>query len=186
MSNKFLPVVIIVVLVLIVAGVMVFLRPVKVDNVMNAPAEPTLMMESETPQEGSEQMPPAEDESMQKDQQDGVMMEKEVADSRYMPYSESAFSASSDKRRVLFFYASWCPTCRPADAEFSEKVSQIPEDVQLIRVNYNDPDTDEDEKALAEKYGITYQHTYVQIDSLGKQVAKWNGGALNELLANIK
>ena len=128
---------------------------------------------------------PTSDETA--DTQNGKrVMTTESDNVRYIPYSENAFNAITDKRRVLFFYASWCPTCRPADAEFSEKMSQIPEDVQILRVNYDDPDTDEDEVALAEKYNITYQHTYVQIDSLGKQVAKWNGGALNELLANIK
>ena len=39
---------------------------------------------------------------------------------------------------------------------------------------------------LAKKYGITYQHTFVQIDSQGKEVTKWNGGQTDELAANIK
>ena len=56
----------------------------------------------------------------------------------------------------------------------------------VLRVNYNDPDTDQEEKELAKKYGITYQHTYVQIDSAGKELTKWNGGGAAELLVNIK
>jgi len=118
---------------------------------------------------------------------EGAMGEKESTVSpRYAPYSESAFRASADMRRVLFFYASWCPTCRPADTDFTNNMSKIPEDVVVFRVNYNDPDTDQDEKDLAEQYGITYQHTYVQIDALGQVVKKWNGGKLNELLTNIQ
>lgn len=106
--------------------------------------------------------------------------------SSYVEYSKKALDDSSNNKRVLFFYASWCPTCIPADANFKENISKIPQDVTLIRVNYNDPKTDEEEKELAKKYGITYQHTFVQIDGLGKEVAKWNGGQINELLANIK
>jgi thioredoxin 1 len=106
--------------------------------------------------------------------------------SRYVQYSKSALDSASDSRRVLFFYASWCPTCKPADASFTQNANKIPEDVTLIRVNYNDPETDQEEKDLAKKYGITYQHTFVQIDSAGEEVTKWNGGQIDELLSTIK
>jgi len=123
----------------------------------------------------------------------GETMEKEddkmgskVMGSRYVEYSKEALEKAASARRVLFFYASWCPTCRPADTSFKTNEGKIPGDVTIIRVNYNDPDTDQEEKELAKKYGITYQHTYVQIDATGKEVAKWNGGQINELLTNIK
>lgn len=105
---------------------------------------------------------------------------------KYVMYSNEVLEANKDKRRVLFFYANWCPTCRPADSDFMKKVNMIPEDIVVIRVNYNDSDTDEAEKSLASKYGITYQHTFVQIDSDGNEVTKWNGGQTDELLENIK
>ena len=82
---------------------------------------------------------------------------------RYIEYTKSAFDGAANKRQVLLFYANWCPTCRPADASFLQNKNQIPEDVTLIRVNYNDTDTDAEEKALAQKYGVTYQHTFFQI-----------------------
>ncbi len=104
----------------------------------------------------------------------------------YVPYSNDSFTQSASTRRILFFYASWCPTCVPADSDFTKNVAMLPTDVTLIRVNYNDSDTNADEKALAIKYGITYQHTYVQIDAQGNEVAKWNGGATKELLDKIK
>ncbi len=107
-------------------------------------------------------------------------------DSRYIEYSKAVFDPAADKRRVLYFYASWCPTCRPADADFWKNSGKFPEDVVVIRVNYNDPDTDGEEKDLAKKYGITYQHTFVQIDSQGKEITKWNGGQTDELLSKIK
>lgn len=120
------------------------------------------------------------DENMVKD--DSSMM----MDSRYVEYSKEVLDKAADSRRVLFFYANWCPTCRPADKNFSENVSKIPQDLTLIRVNYNDSDTDNEEKDLAKKYNVTYQHTFVQIDSTGKEIKKWNGGQIEELLANIK
>ena len=110
----------------------------------------------------------------------------QVENSRYIEYSKTAFDKVITKRRVLFFYASWCPTCRPADASFRENIGKIPENLTIIRINYNDPDTDQEEKDLARKYGITYQHTYVQIDADGKEITKWNGGQFDELLSKIK
>jgi thioredoxin 1 len=104
----------------------------------------------------------------------------------YLPYSKDTFDSAAVERRVLFFYADWCPTCRPADKNFSENINQIPDDVTLIRVNYNDQDTEQEEKDLAKKYNVTYQHTFVQIDQNGNEVTKWNGGQIEELLSKIK
>ncbi|MBP9716441.1 MAG: thioredoxin family protein [Candidatus Levybacteria bacterium] len=105
---------------------------------------------------------------------------------KYFEYSKESLESSRDKRRVLFFYASWCPTCRPADANFKENQNNFSSDLTLIRVNYNDPDTDTDEKELAKKYNVTYQHTFVQIDLNGNEITKWNGGQTEVLLTNIK
>jgi thioredoxin 1 len=105
---------------------------------------------------------------------------------RYVVYSEGVIEKAKGKRRVLYFYANWCPTCKVANEDFSENSSRIPEDVVVIRVNYNDSDTDRDEKDLAQKYGITYQHTFVQIDDEGKEIAKWIGGQIDLLLTQIK
>lgn len=125
--------------------------------------------------------------ALQQDQGVGQKEEETVKnDSRYLEYSKTAFESSAGSRRVLFFYANWCPICKPADASFRNQESQIPQDVRVIRVNYSDSDTDQDEKDLAKKYGITYQHTFVQIDSQGQEITKWNGGQIEQLLTNIK
>jgi len=136
------------------------------------------------------QKPSTKSDSMMK--KDGAEMEKDkmtgdkMSDSRYVEYSKATLDQTANSRRVLYFYANWCSTCRPADANFKENVSKIPEDVTVIRVNYNDTETDQEEKDLAKQYEITYQHTFVQIDSQGNLVTKWNGGQTNELLSNIK
>ena len=105
---------------------------------------------------------------------------QEQPSSRYIEYSPEAFAAASASRRVLFFYAPWCPTCRPADTAFSQSLSQIPPDVILFRTSY-DNETD-----LKRQYNVTYQHTFVQVDETGRVVTKWNGGDLAALQSNLK
>lgn len=148
-----------------------------VANQNSQPSEPA-KMEQEYP--AMMQKNPSVDSGQDK------MMADEQSSTRYVPYSKAVYDDSADKRRVLYFYASWCPTCRPADADFIQNSSKVPQDMIVIRVNYNDPDTDQEEKDLAKKYGIAYQHTFVQVDSAGKEVTKWNGGQTQELLVNIK
>jgi thiol-disulfide isomerase/thioredoxin len=100
---------------------------------------------------------------------------------RYVAYSPDALAAASQNgRAVLFFKADWCPTCRAADAEFQANLEGIPADVTVLVVNYDA------EGALKQKYNITYQHTFVQVDGDGEQVCRWNGGAVGELLANLQ
>lgn len=112
-------------------------------------------------------------------------MIKNDSSQKYVEYSKTVLDSSADKRRVLYFYANWCPICKPADQNFKTNQNLIPEDVTIIRVNYNDTDTDQEEKDLAKKYAVTYQHTFVQIDKSGMEVTKWNGGKIEELLNNI-
>lgn len=105
---------------------------------------------------------------------------------KYVVFSEQQLTSHANSRRVLFFYANWCPTCQPADQSFTQQTSRLPADVVVIRVNYNDSQTDDTQKELARKYGVTYQHTFVQIDEDGTEVAKWNGGKIDELLSNLR
>lgn len=104
----------------------------------------------------------------------------------YLLYTPNAFSSSATPMKLLFFYASWCPTCRPVDSDIKANAASIPSDLTIFRVNYNDPDTDANEKELAKKYGITYQHTFVLIDTNGNELKKWNGGNFEEILSKIK
>lgn len=109
-----------------------------------------------------------------------------ITQKKYIEYNPSQLNEAANTRRVLYFYAKWCSTCRPADANFIENESKIPEDVTLIRVNFNDDDTDQSEKDLAKKYSVPYQHTFVQIDSNGNEVTRWVGGDIDEMLSSLK
>lgn len=104
---------------------------------------------------------------------------------KYIVYSPEALEEGIGKTRVLFFYANWCPTCIPADKEIQANISKIPEGTVVYRVNYDDSDTDANEKALANKYNITYQHTFVIIDDNGNEIQQWNGGGLERLLSEL-
>ena len=106
--------------------------------------------------------------------------------SRYVEYSEGVLEEHAEKRRVLYFYASWCPTCRPLDADLRSQSNRIPEDVVIVRVNYKDSDTDGAEDALADEYDVAYQHTFVEINEEGNEVQKWNGGQIEEVLSRLK
>lgn len=106
--------------------------------------------------------------------------------SNYKEYKSGILAKDTDLKRVLFFYANWCPICGPLDKEIKANLNKIPEDLEIIRVNYEDSDTDSEEKALAQKYGITYQHTFVQIDDTGNEIQKWNGGDLSMILAKTR
>lgn len=101
-------------------------------------------------------------------------------DIAYVDYSEKTFESNADKRRVLFFHAKWCPTCKVADSDITQNLSKIPSDVVVYKTDY---DT---ENQLKSKYGITYQHTFVLVDSQGNEILKWNGGGINEILSKLE
>ena len=87
-----------------------------------------------------------------------------MEESRYIEYSPEKFAQASNKKRVYFFHASWCPTCKVANEEFSANPNGIPEDIVLFKTDY---DT---ETELKRKFGITYQHTFVFVDENGKEI----------------
>lgn len=137
----------------------------------------------------------SEDQMMKKDEDvmentDSKMTNSEsdsmMGNNSYIVYKSGVLNEKTNKKRVLFFYANWCPICRPADADIKSKVSDIPANLEIIRVNYDDSDTDKEEKSLAKKYGVTYQHTFVQIDGDGNLLQKWSGGNLADILAKVK
>ena len=99
-------------------------------------------------------------------------------DLQYIDYSKSSFDKTPDKKRVYFFHAKWCPTCKTANEEFMQNIDKIPKEIILFKTDY---DT---EKELKTRYGITYQHTFVYVDGEGKEIKKWNGGGVSELISN--
>lgn len=78
---------------------------------------------------------------------------------------------------VLFFAADWCPTCQEATANLEADPAAIPAGLAIVRVDYDNSDE------LKRKYGVTVQHTFVQVDADGNEVAKWNGSVTADQIA---
>ena len=94
---------------------------------------------------------------------------------------EKVALASATNNVVLFFRASWCPTCRAVDIDIKANLSKIPSSLTILDVNYDNS------TALKQKYGVTYQHTFVQVDKDGNLIKKWSGSpTLTALISEIK
>ena len=124
-----------------------------------------------------------------KDQNSQIQQERMIGEesttttdesSRYITYSKSNYDTNVSKKRVLFFHAVWCPTCKIANEEFNSNLERIPEGVALIKTDYDK------ETELKKKYNITYQHTFVLVDDEGNEIKKWNGGGIEELINNAE
>jgi thiol-disulfide isomerase/thioredoxin len=118
-------------------------------------------------------------------EKDGAMMEKKdgsmMSKGSYEMYDASKLAMAKDGKVVLFFKASWCPTCRTLDADIKASLADIPAGVTILEVDYDKYGD------LKQKYGVTMQHTLVQVDASGNQIMKWSGGAtLEDVVKNIK
>ena len=100
----------------------------------------------------------------------------------YEDYSPSKIASehAEGNKVVLFFHATWCPYCKAANAAFTSRASEIPAGVTVLKTDYDSNDE------LKKKYGVTYQHTFVQVDASGNMITKWNGGDIDALKQNIK
>ncbi|MBI1352581.1 MAG: thioredoxin [Actinomycetales bacterium] len=78
---------------------------------------------------------------------------------------------------VLFFNASWCPTCQEANRNLKDDPTAIPAGLTVVSVDYDNSDE------LKQKYGITTQHTFVQVDANGNELAKWTGSVTADQIA---
>jgi thiol-disulfide isomerase/thioredoxin len=82
---------------------------------------------------------------------------------------QAAASDYSGTKVVLFFNASWCSTCKIARDNFQASLSEIPTDMTIVEVDFDDS------QDLRTTYGVTIQHTFVQIDENGQGLRKWSG-----------
>lgn len=86
-----------------------------------------------------------------------------------------------DAHVVLYFHAPWCPTCQALDKNINANITNLPANTIIVKTDY-DSSTD-----LKKKYGVTYQHTLVQIDAGGNKIKKWSGSPeLKDLVAEIQ
>ncbi|MBS3903205.1 MAG: thioredoxin family protein [Anaplasmataceae bacterium] len=140
------------------------------DGIMNKGKDATMEK-----QEGGEIVNNSEDNMEKKDE----VMDKSGS---YEAYDAAKVTeAAKNGKAVLFFHAAWCPTCRSLNTNIESNLSKIPAGISIFKTNY---DT---ENSLKQKYGVTYQHTMVQVDSSGNQIAKWSGSpTLADLVSKVK
>lgn len=130
------------------------------------------------------------DEAMEKEKDGGTMMKDEPvkkdeammkAPGQYVDYSASKLAMAAKGPVVLFFYATWCPSCKTTDADVMSHLKDIPANFTILKVDYDS------NPELKKQYGVTYQHTFVQVDANGKMVKKWSGSpSLADIVAHTK
>ncbi len=167
----------VIVLVVIVGGVYAFMS----DNDSMAEqaklAEEKMMIEKKIMEEKDAVMKKDETSMMDKDMNEGGLVMK----GSYEAYAPEKLARAETGDVVLFFHASWCPSCRGLSADIEANMSSIPEGVSILKVDYDK------ETELKKKYAVTYQHTLVQVDKDGNLIKKWSGSPkLSNLVSEIQ
>jgi thioredoxin 1 len=121
----------------------------------------------------------------------GAMMSARVEEDRSPRLAQSTgrkviFSTLADAQAlaaqgptVLFFAADWCPTCQTALRDISANGARM-NGITVVVVDYDNA------ADLKKRYGVTTQHTYVQIDAEAARVVIWNGGGVDVIMRNTK
>jgi thiol-disulfide isomerase/thioredoxin len=110
-------------------------------------------------------------ESPTNPQNTSVAVEPAESSDQYISYEtyQNSGDAYTDTNVVLFFNASWCSTCKKARDNFESSLDQFPPDLTIVVVDF-DENVD-----LKKQYGVTVQHTFVQINDQGEELKKWSG-----------
>ena len=113
-----------------------------------------------------------------------AMMKKEeesMVKTGYLDYSEETLSANKSGKNILFFKASWCPTCKSVDSDINANLSKIPSGTNILKIDYDSG------IELKKKYGVTVQHTFVVVDNNGNKISSNIGApSLDKILDLVK
>lgn len=128
----------------------------------------TMMSQPEDPSEGGMMMSnTAPEEAMMSS--GGKVLFTSLEDARMLAAAGPA---------VLFFRADWCPICSADMQEIDSRLNELG-NITVVVIDYDR------QPKLKKMYGITYQHTYVQIDGEGRKIALWSGGGVDGILENV-
>jgi thioredoxin 1 len=150
------------------------------DGTATEPADASVSAMEKEPSASAMEKGPSES-AMAKDPSGSAMAEDAAMSKEGAWIDQAAYQADAAKFHeagdvVLFFNASWCPTCR-ATVE-SLDADGVPAGLTVVGVDY-DAATD-----LRKQYGVTVQHTFVQVDEQGNQLAKFSGAPSGEAIAS--
>ncbi len=136
-----------------------------------------------------------EDEAMMKKEEAAAMEKEKMAKEGEVMVKDEAMSKEgsyitladynadqskyADSKKVYFFHASWCPICQGIDKEIKADMSKIPAGVTFIKTDF-DNSTD-----LRQKYGVTTQYTFVEVDSDGTEINQWSATSLQKAVDGI-
>ena len=111
-----------------------------------------------------------------------AMSHSEAASQSYITYDQYQASKDTyaDSKVVLFFNATWCPDCRAINEALTSDPGKIPAGTTVVSVDY-DQHTD-----LRQRYGVTTQHTFVQIDTNGEKTRQWVSTSVDALLKELQ
>lgn len=99
----------------------------------------------------------------------------------YLPYSADAVATSNADHILLFFHATWCPSCKALDADIVKNAETIPDGVVIFKVDY-DTSTE-----LKQKYGVTTQHSIIEINKNGDALSTISHPlTLNAVIATLQ
>lgn len=108
--------------------------------------------------------------------------EKEVMATQngvYVGYNEGVIG--NGQVSVLFFRASWCGECKESDEDLTDWYSRGGDN--FLNVYEVDYDTSTE---LKQRYGVTYQHTFVKIDGQGNALEVIQGPSKKKLMEFVQ
>lgn len=123
------------------------------------------------------------DEKMAMEKEEAVKNQESMSKSgSYVALAEYNNDPSkySGSKKVYFFHASWCPICQGIDKEINADTTKIPAGVTFIKTDF-DTST-----SLRQKYGVTTQYTFVQVDSSGNETSQWSATSLQKAINGIE
>ena len=147
------------------------------------------MMEDDSQSDAQEEMSDeqdtmeSQDDDMMSEDEAGVEVEAEVQQevkvgNEYVVYSQEVM-ADTQNPKILFFHATWCPTCKAANTAFESVENTIGLDV--VKVDYDEYSD------LKTQYGVVSQHTFVLVDGNGNMLKRWYGSKnYDEILEELQ
>lgn len=121
---------------------------------------------------------------------DEVMTKSETPAAETVMVKASAYTTLSDfdkdptvykdNKKVYFFHAPWCPICRGIDEDIASDTAQIPSGTTFIKTDFDSS------TSLRQKFGVTTQYSFVQVDNDGNELKQWNATSLDKAIAGIQ